>query len=254
MKKYLKAYLYNRPFFYSFIRPKELNLFERHLPFKGPVLDFGCGDGFFAKTLLGKDKIGVGIDVNKKVRKEAEGSSVYNKVIIYDGKRLLFKDNYFSTVISNCVMEHVEDLDTNLGEIYRVTKVGGVFYLTVMTNNWEKYLLGGKIFGKKYLNWMKKIQKHLNLLSEMEWENTFHDAGFRLIDKFGYIDKTDARLIEVFHYLSIDSLFSRKLLGKWVLLPQRFKLFENSILKRVQKNKISVNSSAAVFYVLRKVK
>lgn len=252
MKKYLKAYLYNWPLFYSFIRPKELFLFRKQFPFKKPILDFGCGDGFFTKVLFGKGKIDAGVDIDEKVLSIARKSGVYKKVYSYDGKKLLFKNSTFSTVISNCVMEHVDGLTEVLEELSRVTKIGGKFYLSIMTDRWNEHLLGGKIFGKKYLDWMIKIQKHPNLLSEEQWEKEFKKAGFKTVNKTGYTDKKTSRLIELFHYLSIDSLVSYKLLNKWVLFPRRFTIVENIIHKYLHKYDGSIVDSSAIFYVLEK--
>jgi len=132
MKKFIKTYLKNRPPFYSFIRPKELELLSRYMPYKNPILDFGCGDGFFAKTLLENEKIDVGTDINEKIKNEAKKSGVYKKVLFYDGKKLPLTNNRFSSVLSNCVLEHVDDLEPTLKDINRVMKKGGKFYTTVM--------------------------------------------------------------------------------------------------------------------------
>lgn len=252
MKIYLKAYLYNRPLFYSFIRPKELKLFRNQMPFKKSVMDFGCGDGFFAKILFRNEKIDVGIDIDDSVLTDAKKSGIYKKVYLYDGKKLPFKGETFSTVVSNCVMEHVDNLSGVLKEINRVIKKEGRLYTSVMTNKWEDHLLGGKIFGKKYLLWMRKIQKHYNLLSEKEWEKIFKKAGFSVAEKRGYIDDRTAKIIEILHYLSIDSLISYKLFGKWVLFPNRFVLLEKVIFCYLQKNKTHKMNSSAVFYILEK--
>jgi len=254
MKKYLKAYLYNRPLFYIFIRPKELKLFRKALPFKKPILDFGCGDGFFTKALVGGNKIDVGVDVDNKILLDAEKSKVYNKTVLlnnYKNYKLPIDDNYFSTVISNCVMEHVKRLPATLKEIQRTMKHGGRFYLSVMTNRWNDYLIGGKLFGDIYLRWMKKIQNHPNLLSDSQWVNEFEKAGFRVVEKYGYINKDTARLIELFHYLSIDSLFTHKLFKKWVIFPERFLIIEK--LLKLKLKKVNSSVAAAVFFTLEKV-
>ena len=252
MKKYLKTYLYNRPVFYSFIRPRELLLFRKQFPLKKPILDFGCGDGFFAKILFGNKSIDAGIDIDERVLPDAKMSGVYKKVFLYNGKKLLFKNGAFSTVISNCVMEHVDGLSGVLKEINRITKKGGRLYMSVMTDKWENHLLGGKIFGKKYLLWMRKIQRHPNLLSESDWEKRFNKAGYKVVDKIGYIDQTTSRLIESFHYLSIDSLISYKFFKKWVLFPQRFTIVENMLHKYIQARGRLIIDSSAVFYFLEK--
>lgn len=251
MKKYLREYINKRPFFYAFIRPKELVLFSRQMPFKKPVLDFGCGDGFFAQLLVGRNKIDVGVDIDERPLTYAKDSGIYKKVVLLDGHKLPFNKNYFSAVISNCVMEHVEKLQPALKEIQRVIKKGGKFYLSVMTDKWNDYLIGGKLIGGGYLQWMKKIQRHPNLLSETQWEKQFEKAGFRVIEKYGYLDKKTSRFIEIFHYLSIGSLVTHSLLRKWVVFPRYLKPIGMEVETKPQKVKTA--EAAAIFFILEKI-
>ena len=54
LEYFLKLYLQERPVFLSLIRAKEAQLFQKYLPLRKPILDYGCGDGFFASVTLGK--------------------------------------------------------------------------------------------------------------------------------------------------------------------------------------------------------
>ena len=96
---------------------------------KGPVLDYGCGDG--ALVLAGREE---GIDIvgaevfyaGADSREQVEaagllGSAVYE---IVDG-RLPFANGSFELVVNNQVFEHVEDLDAALDEVARVMRPGG---------------------------------------------------------------------------------------------------------------------------------
>lgn len=107
MKKidfFIKKYLENRPMFLAIIRSQEAMFFQKYKRFiKSKVLDFGCGDGFFAEVVFGKGKIDIGLDLENSRAKTAEKNKIYKKVIYYDGQKIPFKDNYFQTVVSNCV-------------------------------------------------------------------------------------------------------------------------------------------------------
>jgi len=77
MKKvdyFINKYLENRPMFMAIIRSQEAMLFQKYNKLiKSKVLDFGCGEGFFAELIFGKDKIDVGLDLfNNKRVKEAK--------------------------------------------------------------------------------------------------------------------------------------------------------------------------------------
>src|SRR3989339_1936064 len=115
---FIRKYLENRPMFLAIIRSQEAVLFQKHnYVIKGKVLDFGCGDGFFTEIVFGKGKIDVGLDLKNSRALRADENKTYKKVVYYDGKKIPFPDKYFSTVISNCVLEHIPNLKQSLSEI-----------------------------------------------------------------------------------------------------------------------------------------
>ena len=249
LKYFIREYLENRPLFFSFIRPQEAYLFYKHLDLlHSPILDFGCGDGFFAELVFGKKKIDVGLDLKISRAPESEKQGVYKKVSYYDGITIPFKDNYFRTTVSNCVLEHLPYLQKNLAEIYRVLKPGGFFITTVMADKWEQTQLG-----QNYCNYMRRKQEHSNLLSVKKWESVFKKAGFNVEACEGYLSPTAANVLDAAHYVSIPSLISYKLTGKWVPFPKLNDVLklENHIEKIISKTVMPADSSA-LFYVLKK--
>lgn len=249
--RFISPYLDNRPLFYVFTRPREASLFQQNFPLDTPVLDFGCGDGFFASVCFDSPgKIDIGFDVDSQVKTEAEKSGFYQKVIISSRKDIPFKEGYFKTVISNCVFEHIPELDQSLKEIHRVLGKKGLLLTTVMTDSWEKNLLGPKIFGESYRLWLRKKQKHFNLLSEKEWIKTFKKNNFQVLKKSSYLNKNEQQFCELFHYLSFPNLFYRTIFGRWTLI-------KNWPLKHVAKALLSRKSRetefACRFFALRKI-
>ena len=250
MINFLKEYFLNRPLFLAFIRAKEAEIYQKYLPFKKPVLDFGCGDGFFAKTVF--KKIDIGLDVEESRIKQSKNIGVYKKIVVYNGKKIPFPDNFFSTIVSNCVFEHLPNLENTLQEINRALKPGGTAVVTVMTDNWEKYLWGGKIFGNLYLNWFRKKQKHLNLLSAEKWEKIFSKSGFKVEYAQGYMGKEGAVLMEITHYFSLPYLLSYLVFKKWVFLPI-MPFFLTQFLYNYFFNKsVSLEKGSAIFFILWK--
>jgi SAM-dependent methyltransferase len=93
------------------------------------VLDYGCGYGKIVEKLREKDVEAFGCDIFyggsddlKAVNTEFLKTSIIRKM---ETTIIPFDDNSFNYVINNQVMEHVEDLDSVLSEIYRVLKPGG---------------------------------------------------------------------------------------------------------------------------------
>jgi len=256
MKKvqyFVKKYLENRPAFLAMIRSQEAILFQKGQQFfQQPVLDFGCGDGFFAGLVFGKNKIAVGLDIANSRIKEAKKERTYKKIVTYDGKKIPYKNNYFQTVISNCVFEHLPNLNLSLQEIFRVLKPEGYLITTVMTDNWNKYLFGKKIFGQWYVDFMRKQQQHTNLLSEKQWINKFKKNNYKIIKKNGYLDNNQAQKLDLWHYLSLPSLLTYKLLGQWIIFPRFTKQIYSTKITKIVLSKPRSKQNCALFFVLQK--
>lgn len=241
--------------FLAIIRVREALLFQKYAYLiTKPVFDFGCGDGFFCQTVFGKEKINVGLDLKNSRGKTAEKNQVYKEVIFYDGKKIPFSDNYFQTIISNCVLEHIPNLQPSLKEIKRVLKPNGYFLTTVMTNQWKNYLFGKKIFGDWYVNFMKKKQQHANLLTMKQWNNAFKNAGFKVIKTIGYLNEKNSSFMDLAHYLSLPSLVTYKLFNNWQMLPKlNIFLWKNYIIKNIN-IRVSPKKSSGLFFILKNEK
>lgn len=218
---------------------------------KSPVLDLGCGDGFFAEMTWGKNQIDVGLDVKKSRAPEAEGTGIYKKIVYYDGKKIPFKDNHFKATVSNCVLEHIPQVDKTLKEVHRVLKPGGYFLTGVMADKWEQHMFGSRILGNPYKKFMRKQQVHINLLSEHQWTKKFEKAGFKVVEKTGYISPENAKWMDIFHYVSIPSLLTYKLFKKWNLIPQQTPGLINFIVNKTQLPE-KIDEASAIFYVVQK--
>lgn len=222
MRSYLRAYLREKPFFFSLLRPKEASLYQTYKPFKKPILDLGCGDGFFAEVAFGK--VDVGIDPDNKDIREAKNRKVYKTVRSYNGKKIPYPDAHFATVFCNSTFEHIPNIDEVLLETARVLKTGGMLYFTVPTDIWQTYLFGRIILGIFYERYFIKKSKHYNLFSFEQWHKKLSELGLKVAHKTYYLDnKTAMWLFDVSHYLSAPSLLSKRFFNRWVIFPQKVK-------------------------------
>ncbi|MCZ2155846.1 MAG: class I SAM-dependent methyltransferase [Bryobacterales bacterium] len=94
------------------------------------ILDYGCGAGRLVRAGLGEGLPIEGADVfyaGSTTRAEAAASGLLGSAIqeMMEG-RMSYADASFGLVVNNQVMEHVEDLDATLHEIYRVLEPGGL--------------------------------------------------------------------------------------------------------------------------------
>ena len=91
---------------------------------KGKLLDVGCGTMPY-KDICQVDKY-IGLEVDDEGDRNHSFADVF-----YDGNNIPFKDKYFDSILSNQVFEHIFNPNEFLKEINRVTKLNGLFLITV---------------------------------------------------------------------------------------------------------------------------
>ncbi len=252
---FIRKFLSHRPAFFTFIRPIEAALFFQAKPLmKGKILDFGCGDGFFASLIFEQNEIDAGLDLFNSRIEQAEQVGIYKKIFKFDGNKIPFKANSYNTVISNSVLEHIPNLEQNVAELHRILKPKGKLLVTVMTDQWEKNFLGNKILGKFYLKLMRRLQDHYNLLTVVQWQQIFKSAGFKLYKIETYLPPSHVWQEEIWHYLSAGSWFSYIFCKKWVIWPNWYKLInlDTYFEKKLRNSLVNKNQASAAFFILEK--
>lgn len=114
-----------------------------------------------------------------------------------------------------------------------------------------KLFIWEKIIGNKYLDIMRKKQEHFNLLSKKKWKNIFSSFGFEIINIDDYMNKYQSQIMDISHYLSFLSLITYKLINKWVIFPNWYKIFFiNKFIKKLISGQKTKNG-AALFFCLK---
>ena len=219
----LNAYLSYQPFPLALLRGIESGFYPKKL--KGPSLDIGCGDGFFAKYTFGEKGIDAGVDIDIRMSGKTTSGRAYNKVIIFNGEKLPFLTGAFSTVISNSVLEHVGNPTGLIKEIGRVTKTGGLFYLTVPSVNFRNCLLGVRILNKlqlfqaanAYGNFMDIVTRQKYYWPLKKWNNVLSNSGFKVVNHSTYFGQRSMAWFDLTHWLSIPSIMTKFIFHRWVL-------------------------------------
>lgn len=247
----LKAYLKFQPFPLALLRSMEAGFYPKKL--HRLSLDIGCGDGFFAKCVFGEKGIDTGVEVNIKAAGIAKASRSYNQVIVFNGVRLPFRPRTFSTVVSNSVMEHVDNPAGLIQEIGRVTKKGGLFYLTVPTTDFSKCLFGIKIFGKAYGNFMDIVTRQKYYWTAVKWNRVLGKAGFKIINHSTYFGEKPMAWFDLTHWLSIPAILTKIIFHRWVLFNSSDikAKFGEKLVRRILKN--DKPPHAFQFFICRKI-
>ena len=140
------------------------------------MLDVGVGDGHFGSILFPQG-VDAGVDPSAESVEEARRRGVYGELRVASACALPYPDSAFRSVLSNCVLEHIPDLDAALSEIARVLEPGGFFAFTVPSPNYERFLLGYSIpqalrlgaLARAYGAFMTRISYHYHYYSPEEW-------------------------------------------------------------------------------------
>lgn len=137
---------------------------------RGPMLDFGCGVGYFVLEGLRRGMDIWGIDQFfgkiKRFRKliEYTGNQVEweKRCLVGDGVTLPFSSDFFSFVTSWWVYEHISNPGEAIREMVRVTRPGGVIVIRAQDahTSWE---------GHCNIPWIPYLPSHL----ERAWIKEF---------------------------------------------------------------------------------
>jgi len=205
------------------VRALEARFYEK-LVLAPPILDVGCGDGYFARAAL-PHPIDVGIDPSPTALAECAPQGIYRTLLCTSGATIPFPDRSFATVISNCVLEHIPQVDQTIHEISRVLKPGGTFVGTMVTDKFSNllgipYLLRRfKLFraAEAYTTWFNSKARHLNMLSLADWSAKFAQAGLPITQMQFYLGSKATRVFDWLHYYALPSALIHALCRRWLL-------------------------------------
>ena len=141
-----------------------------------PVLEVGVGTGFFAKRL----GVEYGVDPSIGMLELARDKGL--EVVQGVGEKLPFRDGYFGTVLLVVTLCFVDDVDTVLGEVYRVLRRGGEVIACIVPKDspWGKYYLQKAVGNHPFYS-------HARFLTTRELTRKLEENGFKLEDTIGIL-------------------------------------------------------------------
>jgi len=221
------------PLFRAFLRSIECGLLARQKPLEAPVLDLGCGDGHFAAMACDSPPR-LGVDVDPDTLRAAQARGSLTGVANANADALPVAPAAFRTVVANCSIEHMDNLEGVLSEVARVMQDGGRFLFGVPSPCFGKMLffstmlrwLGLTKPAARYGDWFNAHSIHRHIHSPETWLGKLSAVGLEVESWEYYMSPAGHRLFDLFHYLGIPNWIWWKLTGKWVIFP-------NSPLKRL---------------------
>ena len=123
------------------------------------ILDAGCGEGYLSRLLANKGAIVTAVDYSEKMLKIATTKTPSDlNIKYYQGncENLDFlKDNSLDMIVSNMVIQDLENYEATFGEMYRLLREGGYYIFSILhpcfvtpKSGWVKNTNGQKLYWK----------------------------------------------------------------------------------------------------------
>lgn len=94
-----------------------------------PMLDVGCGGGVFLRNISDVANQQFGTDINYEILSNGKKNTLSETVS--DAKQLPYKSESFSLVSVIDILEHVDDDEVAIQELFRVLRTGGWLLISV---------------------------------------------------------------------------------------------------------------------------
>ena len=212
-----------------------------------PALDIGCGDGLFWEVVTRQyveknesmlDGL-LGIDINQhelelaSVRLADKGVDL-KSIDISDKEQIhSFEElrGRFRTIMANCSIEHVPNLDSSLANIRTLLKDGdSCFYLFVPAPNWTETLAVKRFIRRfsprlagMYGGMLDGFFQHHHLYQAYVWKHLLEGNGFSDVEIVGLGSKAANRLFEHWLLPAFGSFFVKGLVKRYPSMFQGIK-------------------------------
>lgn len=147
------------------IKAKKINECCREF-LKGNVLDFGAGRCYIAEKLEKNNLDVTCLDVKGL-------SQTGKKVVVYNGKKIPFKDNEFDTALAAYVLHHCEEPIKMLKEVIRVTKGNIVIFEDTKPSSFVNMM-------DFFSNRMRGVKTPFKFRTEKEWAAIFKKLNLKI--------------------------------------------------------------------------
>ena len=132
--RWVLAYLRHAPLSLTLREINRLIAIEAVSGGKGPILDVGCGDGFWWTLRRDEGREIYGIDIS--ATEIAQAKTRINAALTDVSSERPFPGTQFDEIIGNCSLEHVPDIDGALGNLRKAAAPGARLLMFVPTPRW----------------------------------------------------------------------------------------------------------------------
>lgn len=220
IERWALAYLRHAPLSLTLREINRLIAIESVATNKGPVLDVGCGDGFWwTLRSTGTDGREIyGIDIS--AREIAQAKQRITAELTDVSETVPFPDTRFEEIIGNCSLEHVPDIDAALSNLRKSAAPNGRLVMFVPTPRWayqgrlQSWLLHkAPRLAMTISGAMNGFFQHWHLYDEKVWTRLLAQNGWKVKSVFGLGSSRSEFLFRLFMPPAYGEFLVKKLTG-----------------------------------------
>lgn len=226
IERWVYAYLSHAPLSLTLREINRLIAIEAVASGKGPILDVGCGDGFWWTLRDGKNEV-YGIDIS--AREVAQAKTRINAALTDVSRERPFPGTDFEEIIGNCSLEHVPDIDAALLNLRKAAAPNARLLMFVPTPRWA--------FQGRMQSWLLQhaprvamtvsgalngFFQHWHLYDEKVWTRLLAQNGWRVRATYGLGSARSEFLFRLFMPPAFGEFIAKKLTGFYPSKLARF--------------------------------
>jgi len=228
IQRWVYAYLRHAPLSLTLREINRLIAIEAVARGKGPILDVGCGDGFWWTLRDGIDNREVyGIDIS--AREIVQAKQRINAALTDVSREQPFPGTEFEEIIGNCSLEHVPDIDAALSNLRKAAAPGGRLLMFVPTPRWgvsgpaAVVAAAARAAGRDELRRaLNGFFQHWHLYDAKVWTRLLAQNGWRVRATYGLGSARSEFLFRAFMPPAFAEFVAKKLTGFYPSKLARF--------------------------------
>lgn len=218
IERWVYAYLRHAPLSLTLREINRLIAIEAVAGTHGPVLDVGCGDGFWWTLRDQHDREIYGIDIS--AREIAQARTRIHAEMSDVSKERPFPETEFQEIIGNCSLEHVPDIDAALLNLRRAAAPNARLLMFVPTPRWalqgraQQWLLKrSPRIAMSVAGALNGFFQHWHLYDHKVWTRLLAQNGWRVRATYGLGSARSEFLFRLFMPPAFGEFLAKKLTG-----------------------------------------
>lgn len=226
LERWIYEYLKHAPLSLTLREINRLIAVESVASGAGPVLDVGCGDGFWWTLRDGRDQV-YGIDIS--AREIAQAQTRIRAELTDVSRAQPFPETSFKEIIGNCSLEHVPDIDAALSNLRKAAAPGARLLMFVPTPRWayqgrlQAWLLAhAPRLAMTLSGALNGFFQHWHLYDAKVWTRLLAQNGWRVRATYGLGSKRSEFLFRAFMPPAFAEFVAKKITGFYPSKLARF--------------------------------